>query len=129
MPPKTVTTATLDAWLQRHKISRQALADMLMIAKGTVDNWFSQKHISLHKQKMLRPLMDCYDLGANAADTLHSRNQDEDFTADASLFSSQEWECIRQAALLEHKSPASLIKEVSLSFCKRIYQAQSGNDA
>lgn len=128
MPPETVTTATLNAWLQRHKISRQALADMLMIAKGTVDNWFSQKHISRHKQKMLRPLMDCYDLDADAAETLHPRNQDEDFIADASLFSSQEWECIRQAALLERKSPATLIKEVSLSFCKRVYQAQSEDD-
>lgn len=129
MPPETVTTATLDAWLQRHKISRQALADMLFISKGTVDNWFCQKHIGSCKQKILTSLMDLYDMDADVVNILRQGEQDKDFIADASLFSPQEWECIQKAARLEHKSPATLIKEVSLSFCKRVYQAQSEDDA
>ncbi len=126
MDPDPVTASTLRAWLKQHRLTRHTLAAMLMVSKSTVDGWCAGKPIHSRRQDMIRSLMEDCTLDA----ALHSHplasGQDEDMQADASLFTFEEWDCIRQAARLKKTSPIGLMKKIILLSCKNIYRMDAG---
>lgn len=123
-----ITPSDLRAWMERHRISRTTLAELLMISTGTVHNWFSGQVIGSHRQKHLRTLMEAYDLDATA--TRKDGNPDEEtaFLADASLLSPQEQEYFEKAASLEHENPTVLLKKIIMAVCKDICREDGKED-
>lgn len=129
MNPDPITPADLRAWMKRHNISRTALAEALMISKGTVDNWFCQQAIGKHRQKHLRTLMEGYDLDATAAHKAGHPDEETAFLADASIFTPQELKDIEAAACLQHMTSTALMKKIFVAVCKEICQTAEEEDS
>lgn len=122
MIPTPVTLAYLQAWMKRHHISRTALAEALMISKGTVDNWFCGQPIGKNRQKYLHTLMETYDLNAAVTRKTSHQNAETGFIADISILAPQDRAYFEKAARRKNISPDDLAKKIIKDACKSLCQ-------
>lgn len=96
---KDITPSYLAFLMKEQKMTRDALAELLGVAKSSVNRWMSKNNIPRHRQIWIAKKLNA--VSESRKDHLMT-DRYGGFRTEASMYTAQEWEILVQAAKTMH---------------------------
>lgn len=96
---KDISPSYLAFWMKEHRMTRDGLAELLGVAKSSINRWMSKNDIPRHRQIWIAKKLN--EVSEGRKDHLMT-DRYGGIRTEASMYTAQEWQILLQAAKTMH---------------------------